>query len=66
MNSQVTKQALNQFTRSDKVYLTLNIYFKIISLLDNNNLQSLNVLIASNKFSFLLITNFYWQWWAEW
>ena len=59
MNSQVTKQALNQFIRSDRVYLTLNTHFKIISLLDNDNLQSLNVLITSNKFSFLLITNSY-------
>ena len=55
------KQALNWFTRSDKVYLTLNTSFKIISLLDNNNSQSLNILIASNKFSFSLITNSYKQ-----
>ena len=59
MNLQVTKQALNWFTRSDRVYLTLNTYFKIISLLDNNNLQSLNILITSNKFSFSSIVNSY-------
>ena len=59
MNLQAIKQALNQFIRSDRVYLTLNTYFKIISLLDNNNLQSSNIFIASNKFNFLLIANSY-------
>ena len=59
MNLQVTKWALNQFIRSNRVYLTLNTYFKIISLLDNNNLQSLNILIVNNKFSLSLIANLY-------
>ena len=59
MNSWVTKQALNWFTRPDEVYLTLNTYFEIISLLDDDNSQSLNILIASNEFSFLLIVNSY-------
>ena len=66
MNSQATKWALNQFTRPDEVYLTLNTHFEIISLLDDGNSQSLNVLIASNKFSSSSITNSHWQWWTEW
>ena len=59
INLQTIKQTLNQLTRSNSIYLTLNTYFKIISFLNNNNLQSLNILITSNKFNFLLIINSY-------